>query len=241
MSLVKKVLSRMGYQLVRKQGNLEKVSRNRAENFPKYLDEATALDQDVNDYINSRVGRPDELLNIVVYPNLSKNANIFIEIGPGTGRFAREVLKWMEGNDGFKIYLVDHSKWIITFLSDYFERDDKVIPLLNEGISLSGIESGCADMVFANGVFIELNLSRFYSYCNEAYRTLKPGGHLIFNYLDLNYDLAWEHMKKNSVNPNFSFSYFTGEVIDSIFLGKGFVLKSRDIVGNSSYVVYTKP
>lgn len=129
----------------------------------------------------------------------------------------------------------------MTFLTQYFEKEDDVESIQNDGLSFPGIPDSCADLIFSNGVFIELNLSRFYTYCNESYRTLKPGGYLIFNYIDLEFDQAWEHMRKFSENPRFSFSYFTSSVIDRVFLEKGFRLVSRSLIGNSTYVVYQKP
>ncbi len=241
MSIIKNILSKFGYQIVKKQPNLEGVSRNRAENFPKWLDEANAAGKDVNDFINSKVGNPTELLEKIVYPYFTDSTDTVIEVGPGTGRFSREILKKLEFRKGRKLFLVDHSQWIVTFLTQYFEKEDDVESIQNDGLSFPGIPDSCADLIFSNGVFIELNLSRFYTYCNESYRTLKPGGYLIFNYIDLEFDQAWEHMRKFSENPRFSFSYFTSSVIDRVFLEKGFRLVSRSLIGNSTYVVYQKP
>lgn len=93
MSIIKNILSKFGYQIVKKQPNLEGVSRNRAENFPKWLDEANAAGKDVNDFINSKVGNPTELLEKIVYPYFTDSTDTVIEVGPGTGRFSREILK----------------------------------------------------------------------------------------------------------------------------------------------------
>ncbi|MBK9227688.1 MAG: class I SAM-dependent methyltransferase [Ignavibacteria bacterium] len=241
MSLIKNILAKFGYQLVRKQKSLETVSKNRAENFPLWLKEAEALGEDVNDYINRNVGNPLELLQKVVFPYLPAEASAVIEVGPGTGRFSRAIMDRIKANPHWKLYLLDHSQWIITFLTVYFEEYDNVYPILNDGLHVPVIDDNSTDLIFSNGVFIELNLSRFYTYCNDSYRVLKPGGHIIFNYIDLEFDQAWEHMKKFSENPRFSFSYFTSNVIDKVFLEKGFRLMNRALVGNSTYVVYQKP
>jgi SAM-dependent methyltransferase len=241
MSLIKNILAKFGYQIVRRQKNLESVNKNRAENFPRYYKEAEDLGEDVNDYINRNVGNPHELLEKVVFPYLPSDARVIIEVGPGTGRFSRAFIDRIKTNPHWKLYLLDHSQWIITFLTGYFEKYDNVYPILNDGLHVPEIDSNCADLIFSNGVFIELNLSRFYTYCNDSYKVLKPGGLVIFNYIDLEFDQAWEHMKKFSENPRFSFSYFTSNVIDKVFLERGFKLLSRALVGNSTYVVYQKP
>ncbi len=240
MSLIKNILAKLGYQLIRKQKDLDNISKNRAENFPKWYKEASEKGEDVNDYINRNVGNPMELLERVVFPYLPDKANTVIEVGPGTGRFSRVILEKIKKNPDYKLYLIDHSQWIITFLTGYFENDKNVVAILNDGLHVPDIGDNSTDIIFSNGVFIELNLSRFYTYCNDSYRVLKPGGYIIFNYIDLEFEQAWEHMKKFSENPRFSFSYFTSKVIDKVFLEKGFSLINRSLVGNSTYVVYQK-
>ena len=241
MRLIKSIFSRLGYQLVRKQKDLGNVSKNRAENYPRWFEEAKALGEDVNDYIVRTTGNPLDVLDKIVFPYITSQTSAVIELGPGTGRFTREIIKKIEQNPNWKLYLIDHSQWIVTFLTGYFEKYDRVYPILNDGLHYPSIQDNSIDMIFINGVFVELNLSRFYTYCNESYRVLRPGGYLIFNYLDINYEKGWEHMKKFSVNPDFSYSYFTGETIDKMFIGKGFKLINRSPLGNSAYVVYQKP
>ncbi len=239
--MIKKILDRFGFYFFRKQTDLNKVSKNRAENFPKWLEEANSAGVDVNDYINSKVGNPKELLDRIAFPYLTNEANTILKVGPGTGRFAREFIEVIKERKGWKIYLIDHSTWAITFLTKYFAHYENVVPILNDGLHFPGVKDNSVDMIFSNGVFIELSLPRFYTYCNESFRTLKPGGYLIFNYIDLEYDKAWEHMHKFSENPKFSFSYHSSKAVDRIFLEKGFRLVNRSLIGNSTYVVYQKP
>jgi phospholipid N-methyltransferase len=241
MRLIKSILSKFGYQLVRKQKNLDNVSKNRAENYPRWFKEAEALGEDVNDYIIGISGNPLDVLEKVVFPYFTSNTSKVIELGPGTGRFTRAIIEKIKNNQDWELYLIDHSQWIVTFLTGYFEKYDNVHPILNDGLHYPEVYDNSIDIIFINGVFVELNLSRFYTYCNDSYRVLKPGGHLIFNYLDLEYEKGWEHMKKFSVNPDFSYSYYTSGVIDRLFLEKGFKLINRSPMGNSAYVVYKKP
>jgi phospholipid N-methyltransferase len=241
MNIIKRLLNRFGYQLISKQYDIDKISKNRAENFPKWLEEAKAKGVDVNVYINEKVGDPKELLDRIVFPYIGEDAKVVIEVGPGTGRFASVFIDKIKKRPGWKFYMIDHSQWIITFLTLYFSEEENVLPILNDGLHFPKISNNCADLVFSNGMFIELNLSRFYTYCSESFRTLKSGGYLIFNYIDLEYDEAWEHMKKFSENPKFSFSYYTSKIVDKVFLEKGFELINRSLIGNSTYVVYRKP
>lgn len=240
---VKRVLSRFGYQIIRKQANLDKISKKLAENFPRYLKEAEANGEDVNDYINRNVGNPKQLIERIVTPYIGsgRSCDCIIEIGPGTGRFSRELANFLSDGKDSSLYLFDHSNWLITFLTRYFESNQKIKPVQNDGLHLPLLESNSADLVFANGVFIELNLARIYTYCKDSYKVLKPGGYFIFNYLDLDFQEAWDHMKKSSENPVFSFTYFTGLIIDRLFLEEGFEFEKRSLIGQSAYVVYRKP
>lgn len=239
--LLKSTFNRMGYDLKKKSNGLKSVTTKRAEGFPIWLKEAQELGIDVNDHINSKFSDPAKVLEILAFPFFNSfEEPVICEIGVGTGRWSRAFAKELSSKSIWKLFIVDHSPWIVEFLKDYFKDNKNIIPVLNDGRSLPSIKNESVDLVFSNGTFVELNLTKIYSYSKELNRILKPGGYLIFNYLDLNSEEAWKHLIEKSENPASPFTYHAKETIDKIFINDGFEIYDRKLLGNSTYVTFKK-
>lgn len=165
---------------------------------------------------------------------------VICELGIGTGRWTREIIKKLNNKTGWKIYLADHSEWIIEFLKNYFKDEDRIIPVQNDGRSLSFAGNDFFDIIFSQGMFIELNLSTIVSYSIEFHRTLKPGGLAAFNYINLNSTEGWNHLLINSQIADSCFTYYASETIDNIFFQTGFEKINSILLGNSTYDYFRK-
>ncbi len=206
--------------------------------FSGFLKKANKHNMDINDWIEKNEGWQNALpiLKKAVFPYLKENP-VVCEIGAGTGRFARHISKKLGKG---RIILVDHSAWVISFLSDYFKSDPRITTYLNDGKSLRAIKDSSVDLIFCNGTFIELKLSFFYLYSKEFHRVLKKGGYCIFNYFDTTAPGIWSHIKKWSVELVGYFTYHAPEIIDKIFISAGFEIVQRYNINESTYIVIKK-
>lgn len=98
-----------------------------------------------------------------------KNPKVLVDIGAGTGIFAREFAKKI--HEG-KIYACDSSEIMVNWMKENIE-DKNIIPILSSESSV-GLEYGIADLVYMITVHHELfepeNLLR------ETHKLLKTGG-----------------------------------------------------------------
>ncbi|MEO6694356.1 MAG: class I SAM-dependent methyltransferase [Ignavibacteria bacterium] len=239
--LLKNTFDRFGYDIRKKSNGLKQVNTRKAEGFPLWLKEAQELGIDVNDHINNKFSDPAKVLEILVFPLIRDLSEpVICEIGVGTGRWSRAFAKELSFKKQWKLFIVDHSPWIADFLKNYFKDYQNVFPVLNDGRSLPMIENNYVDLVFSNGTFVELSLTKIYSYSKELNRILKTGGILIFNYLDLNSNEGWDHLKDRIDYPGNPYTYHTTETIDRIFKENGFEIVERKLLGNSTYVTLKK-
>jgi len=239
--LINLFLRKLGYELKTISSHNHSQSKLLAEGFPEYLKESRKAGMDVNDFINSKLGNPAYDIQIILKKELSEfKSPIFCELGVGTGRWTKEIIKILHDSQDWKIYAVDHSEWIVDFLKNYFINEKNVIPLLNDGLTLPFPDNNFLDLIFCQGMFIELKLSNIMSYAFEFSRTLKPNGIAVFNYIDLKTDNGWNHLRKQSTILSSCFTYHTTETIDRIFTEAGFVKIKSLLLGNSTYSYFRK-
>ena len=239
--LIKDLFNKFGYELKRKKIAVNSVNVRKAEGYPDWLKKAQEAGMDVNDYINSKMSTPKLTLEKFVLPCFKEITNpVFCEIGIGTGRWSRDIATELKKNKDWKLYLIDHSPWIINFLENYFEKEKNIIPVLNDGLTLPIEESESVDIIFSNGTFIEFDLQTICSYSHEFKRVLKKNRHVIFNYIDIDSSVGYEHMKKQAGIINSCFTYHSASTIDRIFSEDGFDLILREVLGNSTYVIFRK-
>lgn len=239
--LIKKIINGLGYDLVSRNTDLENISKKKAEGFPEWLKNSQEAGMDVNDYINSRMGTPMETLEKIFTPYLiGMKAPVVIEIGTGTGRWSREIARFLKRSESWKLYLVDHSQWIITFLQQYFKNETNIVPMLNDGMNLPRIEKESVDIVFSTGTFIEFTLQQIYSFCRDFNAVVKKSGYVIFNFIDPDSSDGWQHMKNESFNIDSCFIYHTSSTIDKVLEDCGFEPVSKEIIGKSTYAVFRK-
>src|SRR5262249_10090004 len=160
----------LGYEL------RDRVLSERPEGFVGYLDAATQVGLDVNDYEEQQLGwrLPLPTLEAVVFPYLQSDAKV-CEIGPGTGRWSRHLAQTIPDGD---VHLVAPSPWMVRFLRSYVaSAPTRVESHLNDGQSLPFEQDRWLDLVFSANTLVELKLGTIYRYAREFSRCLKPGGY----------------------------------------------------------------
>lgn len=254
LSLKKSILSfagniakKYGYEIVKIQN--KKKNDLKAEAHPSYMKEAAEAGMDINDYQEIRLGFVESLplLKEIVFPLIDKlkDPNI-IELGPGSGRWSRHIIKKIEDNGGGRVILVDHSEWIVDFLSDYFKNvsDNKLSLTFSkcDGFKLpADTENFSADLIFASNTFVALGIYFYYTYSHDFFRVLKNGGYCIFDYIDLNTEGGWKFLKQKTKEGLNYYTYYTFEAVDKVFRDAGFEYVSRYYYGKSTYLIYRKP
>jgi ubiquinone/menaquinone biosynthesis C-methylase UbiE len=194
----------------------------KSEGFVGYVAEAQRAGKDVNDWEEQALGWVAALpaLERIVFPVLRDNWRV-IEVGPGTGRFSRHLAaRLTHGN----LSLVDHSAWLVDFLRAYFRDNPRVSVTLNDGFGLPFADSGFADLVFSAGTLIALKLGAIELYAREFARVLKPGGRVIFDYIDPDTPEGWRHL--TSQTP----------YLRSVYKSAGFRIGERYQDGKSTYL-----
>ncbi len=239
--MIVNIIDKFGYELKKKKRDISQVSTRKAEGFPGWLKNADEAGMDVNDYICSKMGSPVPTLEMFVFPYLRGiREPEFVEIGIGTGRWSRDIANELRKNSKWKLYLIDHSPWIVNFLSNYFQNEKNIIPLLNDGNTIPIDKDNSIDIAFSNGTFIEFSLQTIYAFSREFKRIVKKNGYAIFNYIDADSDVGFTHMTGQAKMKNSCFTYHSAGTIDRILNDAGFDLIKREVLGNSTYVVFRK-
>jgi SAM-dependent methyltransferase len=224
-----RVLRPFGYEV------RDKVLSERPEGFPGYLAQATRLGMDVNDYEEQRLGwrLPRPTLDEVLYPYLRADSAV-CEIGPGTGRWSRHILERIP--DG-ELHLVDPSRWMVRFLSHYFAARPNVHAHISDGQSLPFAQAESLDAIFSANTFVELKLGVIYVYARDFARVLKPGGHVVIDYIDPTTDEGWQHLLTQGPDMAGVYTFHAPETIDRVFDWVGLNIERRYQVGKSTFVV----
>jgi ubiquinone/menaquinone biosynthesis C-methylase UbiE len=112
-----------------------------------------------------------------------------IDVGCGPGRVAlalrdRPSLRYL-GTDVVHD-LVDYARRIV-------DRSDWRF-VVTDGLSIPE-EDGAADFVLFSSVFTHLRAEESFTYLREAMRVLRPGGRIMFTFLEMGNRHAWQHME----------------------------------------------
>ena len=87
---------------------------------------------------------------------------------------------------------------------------------------------------------IALKLGVIYLYARDFFRVLRPGGHVVFEYIDPTTPEGWAHLESQGKQLADVFTYHAPEVIDRVFSSAGFDPMQRRQLGRSTYVTATK-
>jgi ubiquinone/menaquinone biosynthesis C-methylase UbiE len=193
---------------------------------------------DVNDYEEHVLGWAPALptLERVMFPHLREDS-VVVDVGPGTGRQARHVAGRLTRG---QLHLVDHSPWLVTFLTDYFSSNPRVRAHVNTGFDLQPIERESTDVVFCGGTIIALKLGVVDLYAREFHRVLKDGGCAVFDYIDPATPDGWAHLRAQTPYMRTIYAYHAAPAIERVFEEAGFSIGDRFQEGKSTYLTVWK-
>jgi SAM-dependent methyltransferase len=210
----------------------------KSEGFVGYAAEAQRAGMDVNDWEEHALGWVPALpvLERLVFPALRDDWRV-VEVGPGTGRYSRHLAAWLTRGE---LRLVDHSPWMVDFLRAYFRANPRVSATLNDGYGLPFEENGWADLVFSAGTLVALKLGTIDLYARDFARVLKPGGRVIFDYIDPGTPEGWRHLTAQSPYLRSVYTYQAASAIEKVFSAAGLRIGARDQDGKSTYLTVHK-
>jgi ubiquinone/menaquinone biosynthesis C-methylase UbiE len=216
----------------------DRILNEKPEGFPGYLEAALRLGVDVNDFEEQHLGwyPAQELLEVTTYRHL-RSDSVVCEVGPGTGRFSKHIAARIENGE---LHLVDHSAWMVRFLVDYFRAQPNVHVHLGDGQSLPFERGSWLDVVFVAGTIVALKLGTIRLYALEFARSLKPGGVVIFDYIDPTTPEGWQHLQTEGARLADVYTYHAPEMIDRVFSAAGFGEFERQQLAKSTYFTASK-
>jgi len=139
------------------------------------------------------------------------------------------------------LVLVDKSPWVVGFLREYFRSASNVEVSLCSGSNLPFANTGWADVIFSQGMFITLKLGHAYLYLREFSRALKPGGVAIFDFIDPETAAGWEFLEREASRAPDIFAYHALSCVSRAAALAGLAPMQAVVIGKSTYMVLRKP
>jgi SAM-dependent methyltransferase len=115
------------------------------------------------------------------------SSDVVLEIGAGVGRagaFLAPICKQWIGTDVSE-NMIHHARRRLA-------KFENVRMLVTNGYDLDGVPSESADVVYSTVVFMHLDEWERFSYIEEGFRILRPGGRMMVDNVDLTSDKGWE-------------------------------------------------
>lgn len=143
--------------------------------FLSWIAEAREKGVDPNDIADQQWSNPQAYLETYCYPYV-KPEHVVLELGPGTGRTARHLIKRCA-----KLLLVDYSQAVCDWLQEYMKGRGEFEVHHAGDSTLPDIPDNSINVVWADGVFEHIDLEDFYRYFKTFCRVLHPEGIMIIN------------------------------------------------------------
>jgi ubiquinone/menaquinone biosynthesis C-methylase UbiE len=120
-----------------------------------------------------------------------RGGDYLVDVGCGSGRLAKPLAEYLEG----KYLGIDIVPELVEYACRLVPRGDWRFEVA-KGLTIPE-EDGRADMVCFFSVLTHLLHEESYKYLLEAKRVLKPGGKIVFSFLDFTVPSHWEHFGVN--------------------------------------------
>jgi SAM-dependent methyltransferase len=161
-----------------------------------------------------------------VLPYVSAD-KVALEIGPGGGRWTRHLLGFSQ------LYAVEYYPDLLAELRRNFGKFPNIKFINNNGSDFPGVDDGAIDFCFSFGVFVHLDFHIIEAYLDNLKRVMKPQGHVVLHYSDMNKIMARE---------NDGFAHNTPEQMRKAVLERGYVILEEDTTSlwHSSLIRFAK-
>lgn len=190
--------------------------------FLAWIAEAREKGLDPNDIADQEWSNPEAYLETYCYPYI-KPDNVVLELGPGTGRTARNLIKRCA-----KLLLVDYSQAVCDWLQEYMKGRGEFEVHHAKDCTLSNIQDNSVNVVWADGVFEHIDLEDFYRYFKTFHRVLRSEGIMILNFDTLMTDkgLDW-FISQLPRKGRGIFRFYHPDMISRLANHVGFELESK--------------
>jgi ubiquinone/menaquinone biosynthesis C-methylase UbiE len=94
-----------------------------------------------------------------------------IDLAAGHGRNTKKLKKIAQ-----KLWVVDMNKENVEFCKLRFAKDDRIVFLLNDGVSLSGVQDESITFIYCFDAMVHFDSDIIRNYLKEFQRVLVPGG-----------------------------------------------------------------
>jgi SAM-dependent methyltransferase len=191
-SSLRRILNSINYRVVRPLVGGDKRAWSTKTDFNKSyrrLVKSLKSSHDNDEAMKLAVGGEFEGVGIIERETLIhfglKRDDYLIDVGCGSGRLARPLSEYLTG----KYLGIDVVPELVRYARTLVRRPDWRFAVA-EGLSIPE-EDGKADMVCFFSVFTHLLHEESYTYLSEAKRVLKPGGKVVFSFLDFGSPSHW--------------------------------------------------
>jgi SAM-dependent methyltransferase len=189
---VRRVINSINYRLIRPLIGSDAKNWSTKTDFHKSyrrLVKTLSVSQPADEAMKMAVGGEFEAVGIIeretlIYHGLGRDAYL-IDVGCGSGRLAKPLSEYLSGKYlGLDVVpeLVDYGRRLVGRPDWRFE--------VARGLSITE-EDNKADMVCFFSVLTHLLHEESYTYLREAKRVLKPGGKIVFSFLDFKVPGHW--------------------------------------------------
>ncbi len=173
-------------------------------------------------------------------PYLASDSKV-VEIGSGSGLQAKVILECFPN---IMYYAFEPSYELSQYTSDFF-KNYNFINMPSTGYQLSGIENNSIDLVHSTGVFVILPQQNGLHYFNESARVLKKGGHLVFDFYNLenSYEGFTNHINKhinNFANRTLWPASYLNKYLESLRFKQVNLVDYNDYYDYRTYAVFQK-
>ena len=166
---------------------------NLKKSYTDYVTNLRAQDTNEQHAMAQAIGSEFEAFGVIEremlkFYGLAPNGYL-IDIGCGSGRLALPISQWSE----LKYLGTDVVGELVQYARKTVKRPDwKFVEVDNLAIPE---KDACADMVCFFSVITHLLHEQSYIYLEEARRVLKPGGTIVFSFLEFQVPCHWEQFK----------------------------------------------
>ena len=167
--------------------------------YGAYTEKLLRENPDRDRALENAIGAPDResfvsigklQLELLRFAGLTQESSV-VEIGCGSGRLSVQLAEWLQGaylGTDVVQALLDQAIAITRRPEWRFQRVT--------GLTIPAADSS-ADMVCAFSVFTHLLHEESYKYMEECHRVLRPGGKLVFSFVEYRVPSHWDIMELN--------------------------------------------